>query len=203
MGMITEISVQKRNKKRVNVFIDGEFVCGLEAFVALAEGLKAGREVTVSELERIQLKSDAEAAFSKAANYLGVRMRSKNEIIRYLSGKGYSNYVIGDVIEKLMKYNYINDEAFVREYVGFASKTRSGRRIKADLFRMGIDDKTADESLENLEGQDAAADKAAAKYLRRREFDANKLAAHLQSKGFDWDIIRGAVARAGEGNTDD
>lgn len=205
MGIITEMSVQKRNKKRVNIYIDGEFKCGLEAFTALSEGLKVGKEISDKELERVQLASDGEAAFSKAANYLGVRMRSKNEIISYLQGKDYSNYVIRDVIEKLIKYHYINDEVFVREYVAIASKTRSGRRIKADLMRMGIDAKMADERLEGLDGQAEAADKAAKKYLRSRAFDKNKLAAHLGSKGFDWDIIRGAVDRAAEGqdSTDD
>lgn len=205
MGVITEMSVQKRNKKRVNVYIDGEFACGLEAFTALSEGLKVGKDITGQELERIQLVSDGEAAFGKAINYLGLRMRSKNEIIRYLQGKDYSNYVIRDVIDKLIKYNYINDEAFVREYVGSMSKTRSSRRIKSDLMRMGIEDALIGAGLDGLEGQDAAADKAAEKYLKRREFDRNKLAAHLQSKGFSWDVIRGVIDRAAEGynNTDD
>ena len=202
MGEITELSVQKKNKKRVNVHIDGEFVCGLDAFIAVSRGLKVGRELTDGELNEIQLASDAEAAFGKAAGYLAVRMRSKNEIIRYLQGKGYSNIVIRDVINKLEKYNYVNDGAFIGEYIKLAAKARSRRRIKADLIRMGIDEKTADESLDGLEGQADAAAKAAAKYLKSRPFDKNKLAAHLAGKGFDWDTIRGAVDAAAEGCED-
>ena len=41
MGVITELSMQ-RNKSRANVYIDGEYVCGLEISVILKHGLKVG-----------------------------------------------------------------------------------------------------------------------------------------------------------------
>ena len=45
MGKITEISPQARDKTRVNVYIDGAFVCGLSS---VSEGMKTDFRLPLS-----------------------------------------------------------------------------------------------------------------------------------------------------------
>ena len=54
MGKITEISPQARDKTRVNVYIDGAFVCGLSLETAVKHRLKAGAEIDGERLKEIE-----------------------------------------------------------------------------------------------------------------------------------------------------
>ena len=51
MPTVTKLEIQKNNKTRVNVYVDDEFYCGMEAITALAVGLKEGRQVTNDQLK--------------------------------------------------------------------------------------------------------------------------------------------------------
>lgn len=66
MGTITEISHQKKNKARVNVYIDGSFACGLEALTVVKNRLEAGMEIDEAELAAIQSESEGGRAFERA-----------------------------------------------------------------------------------------------------------------------------------------
>ena len=50
MQKITDIQPQKRNKSRVNVYVDGEYVLALELLTVMKLGLKIGTEVTETQL---------------------------------------------------------------------------------------------------------------------------------------------------------
>ena len=58
--------IQKNNKTRVNVYVDDEFYCGMEAITALAVGLKEGKEVTVDQLNEGIFQSEVRIAFAKS-----------------------------------------------------------------------------------------------------------------------------------------
>ena len=45
MGTITDLSHQKKNKDRVNVYIDGSFACGLDALTVVKNRLTVGTEI--------------------------------------------------------------------------------------------------------------------------------------------------------------
>lgn len=202
MGIITTIKKCTRKKDCANIYIDDEYTCCLQTFVVLSEGLKVGQDVEKSELDRLQLLSDGETAFSKVLNYIGVRMRSVSEIRQYLAKKEYAEVVINSVISKLEKYNYLNDEIFAKEYVNSAAKRSGVRMIKMKLKRFGVSDELVSTNLDNITGQEELAYKYAVKYLKHKPYDRNKLGNHLQSKGFDWDTISSAVNRV-KGERDD
>lgn len=195
MGIITEISAQKKHKNRVNVYVDGEFAVALEAITVLERRLKTGDETDKTSLERLQLESEGETAFRRAAGYLARRGRTEKELRDYLTGKDYAPSVVDSTLDKLRDYGYIDDKEFVDSYVAQYADRRGKKRLRQDLALLGADEAAIAEALAEVSDQREAATRAAERYLRTRAFDARKLSAHLASKGFEWDDIS-AVVRA-------
>ena len=94
MGRITDIVRQKRNKTRVSIFIDEEFVCGLDEVTALSARLKIGDDIDENELKKVFFESELNSAFERAVGYLSVSPRAKKEIERYLTDKGYDAEIV-------------------------------------------------------------------------------------------------------------
>lgn len=195
MRKITDISVQKKNKERVNLYIDGEFFCGMDAVVALSERLKAGDEIDNASLERIAKLSKADDAFQKASAYLGIRPRTRREITRYLSDKGFSTEEITQAADRLASYGYIDDYAYTKSYIGQKYEMYGEFKLRAKLYERGVDRKIIDEVLAEMDGQEDAAYRAGRKYVDSKGFDRQKLSRHLASKGFSWDDVSAAISR--------
>lgn len=207
MGKITDISAQKRNKSRVSIYIDGEFVCGLDAVAAAAARLKVGDEVSEDELKAAVLSSELNSAFERAVGYLSLAPRARNEIATYLKDKGYDREVIDRTLEKLDAYRYIDDRAYAESFIKSKSKKYGYFRIVAELKKKGVDPQLIDELTED--GADDGVTDAARKYMRtHRCADKQKLKRFLASRGFSWDSISAAVSALAEegafdGDTDD
>ena len=199
MGRITEISVQKNDKTRVNVYIDGEYAFALEKLTVVGHNLKADAEIDENTVLALTEESECERAFRRAAGYISRRMRTEAEIRRYLAEKNYSPQVIEKTERKLKEYGYIGDENFVETYISIYGGRRGKKRIKCELERLGADEKIVDVALRSLGDQREAATEAAEKYLRTHDFDRRKLSSHLASKGFDWEDIAAAVRVCGKG----
>lgn len=52
MGKITAVTPQLKDDKRVNVYIDGSFACGLSLETAVKNKLKAGVEIDGERLRK-------------------------------------------------------------------------------------------------------------------------------------------------------
>ena len=68
--MITAIEAQKRNKDKVNLYLDGEFACSLTAESVVRARLKIGQELSEERLREILATSETELAFKKALDYI-------------------------------------------------------------------------------------------------------------------------------------
>lgn len=194
MGKITDIQKQKRNRTRVSIYIDGEFVCGLDEVVAASARLKIGDEITADELKSVMEKSELNSAFERAVGYLSIAPRAKKEIYKYLLDKGYDKNIIMQTIDKLVAYHYIDDYLYAQTYIKSKSKKYGAFRISAELKQKGIAQSVIDELLD-----DASEDSIttiAEKYLNsHKSADRQKLKRFLAGRGFSWDNINTVVAQ--------
>ena len=55
---ITDIDVQKKNKNRLSVFVDGEYSFSLEQIDALMLSLKIGMEITDADIRKYNIESN-------------------------------------------------------------------------------------------------------------------------------------------------
>ena len=138
MPRITDIQVQKNNKNRVNIYVDGEFLRGAEAISVVRNGLKTGMEISEERLREALSDSERESAFAKAVEYLSRAMRTEEQLKKFLSSKGYDSDTVDSVADKLREYGYIDDARYARLYAEQFGKTRGQRRIVNELRQKGV-----------------------------------------------------------------
>ena len=202
MNEITQIVPQVKDKKRCSVYIDGRFCCGLTLETSVKNRLKVGKTVSPDELAQMQLESEKNVAFDKALNFLSATKKTEKQLSVYLSGKGYLPAVIDYVLEKLRGYDFVNDQDYANDYVGFAAKRKGGKLIAMELKAKGVAQEKIDAALENLDEntQEDAAKRILEKYLKHKASDKEtlyKAFRYLLGKGFSVDVAKAAISAFG------
>lgn len=194
MATITDLVTQKRDKERVNLFLDGEFAFGL-AF-SVAAGLKIGQQLTAEEIDRLKSQEQIERAKKNALRYVSVRPRSVYELRTHLQRKSFEDDVINAVVEYLTGLELLDDTAFANYWIDQREtfRPRSRFALGQELRQKGIDRKVIDAVLEDVDELAAArrvVDKRADRWANLPE-DAylEKMAGFLQRRGFSYEIIR-------------
>jgi len=206
MPTITELRKQKSKKARYSVFLDNNYACGLDEFCVYKHKLSEGSDITLDELQEIQLESEASTAFEKAINLISKNVKTENQIREYLKTKGYLPKVIDEVVNKLKSYKYINDDNFCEEFIKMYANIWGRKKIKFALMHKGIDEKTIVEKLDNLDNQDDLIAKLAGKFLSNKEItreNLEKLVRHLYSKGFVWADISKVINKYKRGGVNE
>lgn len=80
-------------------------------------------------IEKINL-DNIQRAFNKALDLLTLKDYTSFEIKSKLLKKGYTDEVIENVFEKLLSYNFINDEKYAKNYVDYAKKYKKHGKTK-------------------------------------------------------------------------
>lgn len=194
MGKITAITRQKRNKERVNIFIDGNYAFSLAEITAA--WLKIGQELSPEDIARLDSEDAVEKAKQSAYSYLSYRPRSTAEVRQNLLKKEYDETVVEQVITRLTDLNLINDREFARYWIEQREtfKPRSQRALRQELYQKGIGRELIDEAVANVDEM-AAAHKAAEKKAQRwiqlpREDFFSKMNGFLQRRGFNYAITK-------------
>ena len=201
MGEITAILPQKKDKTRCNIYLNGQFYCGMKLEVVMNNRLKCGAEVSPSYLDDLQLESEKMTALDKALNHLSSSMKTRKQITDFLKKKGYLNGIIEYVLEKLESYGYIDDAEYARQYTNSAGKTKGRRLIALELQKKGISVEQAHQAVENIQGEEQSALKILQKYMKNKPSDREtlyKAFRYLIGKGFEYDTVKSALQAFGE-----
>jgi regulatory protein len=198
-GTITALVTQKRNKERVNVYLDGEFAFGL----ALIEALKLhkGQQLSDDDIARLKALDEIEVAHDRALNFLSYRPRSSEEVRRNLHQKEFAEQTIETVIERLTGAGLLDDAAFARYWVDNRERfePRSRRALRYELRQKGVPDAAIQAALGDLDEEDAAYRAASARlrrYARADEETFRKgLGNYLARRGFAYGIVRDVLNR--------
>lgn len=200
-GTITALVVQKRNKERVNVHLDGEFAFGLALSEAMK--LKKGQVLSDEDIAHLQALDEVEVVHERALNLLSYRPRSTDEVRRKLrdSKREFSDTAIEKVIERLERAGLLDDEAFARYWVDNRERfnPRSARALRHELRQKGVSNQVADRVLEDLDEQDAAYRAAQAKVRRYAHADEDefrkRMGGYLSRRGFSYGVVRDVLDR--------
>ena len=203
MKVVTALTAQQKNKKRVNLFLDGEYFCSLDLFTVLSERLKVGEAVDEKRIAEVSFKSDCSVALDKALNYISRSMHTKAQTIKYLKDKEYPGKVIAAVIDKLTEYGYVDDEDYAEKYFKEKSSSYGAKKIIFDLKMKGVDEKTARAVAEDYRDENEACRNVALRYIKGKELDftlKQKCYRYLVSKGFDYDAVKSTLDKIGGGD---
>ena len=192
-GAITALRFQKRNKDRVNVYLDGQFAFGLA--VVEAVHLRVGQVLGDDDIARLQRQDEVGRAYERALNFLSYRPRSEAEVRRNLRKKNGEDEVIEVVIERLTRAGLLDDREFARYWVEnrLQFNPRGARALRHELWEKGVPTSIIDDTLADF-GEEAAARKAAEAGVRRlahlepRDF-RRRLGSYLARRGFSYAVI--------------
>ncbi|MDR3294008.1 MAG: hypothetical protein LBT20_07915, partial [Clostridiales bacterium] len=117
MGTITKIEIQKKNKQRVNLYVDEEFVCGLSVETLVKRRLKTGGTVGLDDLKDAAVEDEKNGAFHDLLKALSVKKLTVKEAEDGLAKKEYLNEAVLYAVEKGKEYGYLDDAAYAEEYL--------------------------------------------------------------------------------------
>ena len=188
---ITGIEQQKKNTKRYNIYIDGEYRCSVEDDILQELNLSKGMELNEIEfnntLEIIQYKG----ALRVALFMLARAPKTEMEIEKGLSDKQHAPKAIKKVLEYLKEIGYINDESYAESFIRSTKDVTgtSRRSIYQKLAAKGVDKEIIQQELDKAEIDDyasaiSAAKKKAASLKGNRREKKLKLLNYLYRKGF-------------------
>lgn len=206
-GTITGLQFQKRNRDRVNVYLDGSYAFALPAMEAAR--LRKGQFLSDEEIQALQTLDLRAKAFDRAVRFLAVRPRSTWEVRQNLAryrpqGRPLPPEHVDWVIRRLSELGYLDDLAFARYWVEQRRQfnPRGTHALRHELRQKGLEPTIIDQVLAQEEDDVAAAEAAVRKQLPRwQHLDESarrrKVMGYLQRRGFDWATVQEVWARLG------
>lgn len=198
---ITKLEIQKNNKDRVNLYLDEKYYSGISLELVVREHLKVGLDIDEEYLRNLILEDEKGKALAKAIKYIGTNLKTAKQLRDYLRKKDYNPNTINYVMDKLIEYNYLDDENYARAYVLTYSTKYGKLKLKSQLKGKGVSDEIIDKYLDTANIDSIK--KVALKYMKNREFtyeNCQKLSRFLYSRGYEFDEINSLVNRLKEEN---
>jgi len=206
---ITSVSLQARDKNRVNISVDGKYRFSLDVFQVGSLGIKIGNEYEEAEIIRLETESQYGKVYNRALEYCLMRPHSVKEVRDYLYRKtrprlnktgeivpGVDVSITVRVIEKLIDKKYVNDFEFARYWVENRSlkKGISSRKLISELRAKGVDMSIIDELIKVSDRSDSEELQKIIVKKRQKYTDDNKLIAYLARQGFAYEDIKYALS---------
>lgn len=199
MSVITAITLQKNNKERCNLFVDGEFFAGVSLETVMRFRLKVNAETDAQKLAEILDSAEKQEATEKAIAYSAKSLKTKKQVKDYLLRRGYKESTVWYCIDKLKEYSYIDDGEYSKRYIESTAKTQGKRLIKYKLMMKGVKKEDIEKAFENAETDDAEnARRLAEKHLRNKEITAEnvrKTYKYLIGRGFSYEQADDAIKK--------
>lgn len=205
---VTKLVSQKRTPSRVNMYIDGDFHCGISLDTVAKYSLYEGCEIEEEKLKSIAYNEIRSRFLTRTVEYIARSLRTEYQIKRYIrelslkkKGKWFNDIskeevskITGYVIQKLNKYGYIDDEKYAIAFIQSRIKNRPrGKSVLiGELLSKGVARELAEEKVNELvEDEISLLKKTYAKKFRESKItkEDRKKIEFLLRKGFSWDLI--------------
>lgn len=204
---ITQVEVQKKNSRRFNIFLDGQFAFGADEDLVVNHRLLVGKEILPEDLPKLLFEGEVGKLMERMYGLFSIRQRSEKEIRDYLKRLSFkrkikdqeelSEIVIESLIERSKQKGLINDAQFAKDWTEGRrkSKKKGLNAIKSELYQKGIDRDTIEEVISETtpESEEKLAVQALEKKVRSwRNLEKNDLKKKslefLVRRGFSYDV---------------
>lgn len=199
-GKITAITLQKHNRNRVNIYLNGEFALSLARIVA--GWLQIGQELSEEKIAALQAADAEETAYQRVLLLFNSRPRTRAEIVRALQNQNTSEDIQHAVLERLQHSGLLDDTAFARAWIANRSefRPRGQTALRYELRQHGIEESIIQQVLtENPADEYHEAVRAAEKFAKKLAgSDAltfrRKLGGFLTRRGFGYETSARVIA---------
>lgn len=143
------------------------------------------------------MAGEKKSALMKATELLANQEQSSEVLRKKLLARKYDAQEVNEAIDKLKKYNYLDDEEICRrQFENFYSEGKlSLRQILVKLIQRGFDKNFIEQLIPDdfEEHERLVAEKLLAKKFTGKKFDKAKAWQFLAARGFDGEIISSAA----------
>lgn len=199
---ITALEPQMNNPERINLYVDGRFLLGVNAAIVLQMGLRLDQELSPSQLDLLQSEEVEQRAVDRALNYLSYRPRSREEVRRYLRRKETPPEIIEAALARLDRLDFVNDRTFAGFWIESREQfsPRGARALKNELRMKGVERDVVDEMVNDEQDEERAlraGRKKAIVLANAPNIDfatfRNRLGSFLQRRGFGYQVTARTV----------
>lgn len=196
---ITEVSVQKNNPLRVNVFVDGEYSFSLDDVDAVTMGIKPGREISSEEIRNCMYESQFGKLRSKALDMLSRKSMTAHMLYEKLSEDYSDEVVVRQVIADLEDMGYIDDMNFASLFMEYAfSKMWGEKKVRYELKQKGVDANIIEDAIctFKLPAEDEIEELIRQKYSGEDLTDfktKQRIIRFFASRGFDYSMVESVL----------
>lgn len=196
---ITVLKVQKRNRERVNVYLDGMFAFGLSRIVAAY--LQVGQVLSEKKIESLLADDTREKAYQQALKFLTYRERSEAEIRQNLKKRDIYDEVTNEILERLRSNGLVDDERFAQTWVEnrIEFRPRSRRLLALELRKKGIEEETIQQAIEQADDDKSAYQAALKRSHRLKNLEwpvfRQKMYGFLARRGFNYETTAPIITR--------
>jgi regulatory protein len=199
---ITALEPQVNNPERINLYVDGRFLLGVNAAIVLQMGLRLEQELSPSQLDLLQSEEAEQRAVDRALNYLSYRPRSREEVRRYLRRKETPPEIIEAALARLDRLDFVNDRTFAGFWIESREQfsPRGARALKNELRMKGVERDVVDEMVNDEQDEERAlraGRKKAIALANAPNIDfatfRNRLGSFLQRRGFGYQVTARTV----------
>ncbi len=195
--VITAITIQKKNKQRVSVFLDQKFAFSLELEVVLRHHLKVNQTLTQDVMTQLIKEHDFAHWYNAALKLISIRPRAQKEITDYFKKHEVGEQTQIQVLTKLIDRKFIDDAAFARWFVEQRQtfRPKSARVIMWELKQKGVPTALAQQaSAGSGVSEYETAISLITKKLPRwgklpKQQQKQKIHSFLATRGFGWEVI--------------
>jgi regulatory protein len=196
-------------RRRVNVFVDGEFVLSMSMDLAAERDVRPGLAVTSHDITDLADEEARREALHAATRLVAARPRSEREVRDRLRRRRFPQPAVDAAVGRLIELGFLNDETFAR----FWAESRQGARpssrrlIATELRRKGVAAEAASAATATISDDEAAYEAASRRLrsLRSLEYQRfrERLGAFLTRRGFSYDVSRRTIERCWSETSDD
>ncbi|RMC96142.1 recombination regulator RecX [Clostridium autoethanogenum] len=196
---VTKIELQKKNKGRVNVYINEEFAFACSAELVYSYGISKGTSVDMNYLKSIIEEDNFIKCKSCALKIIEKVYKTEKQIKDKLAQKQYDENAISRTIKFLKEYKFVDDDKFTELYIKEKIYSQGKNKIRYSLIKKGISEDIISKKLDLIDEEQeekAAFNIAQKKYAVLIKSENNirkvyeKLGNYLARSGYSFEKAR-------------
>ncbi len=147
------IKYEKKSNGNYLIYLDNDQKIKLHEDIILKYKLLYKNEISSDLLLDILKENNDYDIYNKCLKYIGVRLRSINEMKEYMERKEVSSEVIEETLTKLMKNKLLDDEIFTRAFIKdkLNFTTMGPYRIRLELQKHKIDNNIINKYIDDID----------------------------------------------------
>lgn len=195
------IKYKKMTKGRYKVTFDtAELI--LYEDVIIKNNLLIKKNITLELLEKLLEENKYFEIYNISLNYIEIKLRTELELKKYLMKKLYPEDLINNIISRLKKEKYIDEERYIQAYINdkINLSNKGPFKIKRELLDLGLNETKIDEYLQTIDYDiwKEKISKIVNKYLKIMNHKSlnmikNKLKLDLYNLGYQNELIESFV----------